>query len=320
VIMNKAQHKILEAVGLYRNSRLTYSTFSKEHTFNTKQMYETPKEPISVFSKNDRCLVLANSWFRESGMYLSWGPLVGSVLLIAFAYVFFIMPFFVDIPWDAMGYLAVLFLCLLVLTAVYPLFFAARSEIKFQGVKYAIFNTQSKNVHFVSDVDFEPKTCRWDECTFCLTYSAGSIEGYYYELKGYLFNEDGSVKDSFSFDDYHHMTSNSDSARQDMIDDLYGRFEYVRRFMEEGADSVEPVTPSLTLSPSLSEAVEYLYPGSRGQTRLGFHIIYSIIRLILLPFVGVQAVGHYFFCRCCRLPQWPQSVIDECGEEVIPSR
>jgi len=317
--MNKTQHQILDAVGLYRNSRLTYSAFSKERTFNTKQTYETPKEPISVFSKNDRCLALANSWFRESGMYLSWGILGGlflvGICLFAILYSGIYNGFF-----DMGGIFLAIGACTVGFLAGYPLLFAAKSELKFQGLKYTIFNTQSKSVHFVSDVDFEPKTCRWDECTFCLAYSAGSIEGYYYELKGYLFNEDGSVKDSFSFDDYHHMTSNSDSARQDMIDDLYGRFEYVRRFMEEGADSVEPVTPSLTLSPSLSEAVEYLYPGSRGQTRLGFHIIYSIIRLILLPFVGVQAVGHYFFCRCCRLPQWPQSVIDECGEEVIPSR
>lgn len=317
--MNKVQNKILEAVGLYRNGRLTYSTFSREHTFAIKQAQMTVKAPVSVFSKQHYCLVLANSWFRESGMYLSWGSLGSAFFLGLFMFSISGLFYYNDAS-SLSVILAAIFVFFVSISAGYPLFFAAQCELKFQGVKYAIFNTQSKNVHFVSDVDFEPQTCRWDECTFCLAYSAGSVEGYYYELKGYLFNEDGSVRDSFSFDDYHHMTSNSDSARQDMIDDLYGRFEYIRRFMEEGADSVEPVTPSLTLSPSLSEAVEYLYPGSLGQTRLGFHIIYSIIRLILLPFVGVQAVGHYFFCRYCRLPQWPQSVIDECGEEVIPSR
>jgi len=275
--------------------------------------------PASVFFNRDNCLVLANSWFRESGMYLSWGS-IGGLFLLSAGFFAALAVFYKEGLFNVPATLAALSMGATGFVTGYPLLFSAKSELKIQGLKYVIFNAQSKNVHFVSDVDFEPKTCRWDECTFCLAYSAGSIEGYYYELKGYLFNEDGSVKDSFSFDDYHHMTSNSDSARQDMIDDLYGRFEYVRRFMEEGADSVEPVTPSLTLSPSLSQAVEYLYPGSRGQTRLGFHIIYSIIRLILLPFVGVQAVGHYFFCRYCRLPQWPQSVIDECGEEVIPSR
>ena len=72
----------------------------------------------------------------------------------------------------------------------------------------------------MSDVDFNTRTCRWNECTFCLAYSAGGVEGYYYELKGYLFNQDGSVRDSFSFDDYHYMPKNSDTARQTMIDDL----------------------------------------------------------------------------------------------------
>ena len=317
--MNRAQHQILEAVGVYRQGRLSYSEFSQKHTFDIESPLSAPIAPVSVFVKKQNCLVLANSWFRESGIYLSWGSLGGlfliGICLFAILYSgayngFFDMGgVFLAIGASTIGFLA-----------GYPLLFAAISELKLQGLKYAIFNAQSKNVHFVSDVDFEPKTCRWDECTFCLAYSAGSIEGYYYELKGYLFNEDGSVKDSFSFDDYHHMMSNSDYARKEMIDDLYGRFEYVRRFMEQGADSVEPVAPSLSLSPSLSEAAEYLYPGSRGETRLGFHIIYSIIRLLLLPFVGVQVVGHYFFCRYCRLPQWPQSVIEECGEEVIPSR
>ncbi|WP_136067619.1 hypothetical protein [Modicisalibacter radicis] len=318
--MNKVQHKILEAVGVYRHGRLTYSTFSREHTFDIKQAQTTPEVPASVFARRNNCLVLANAWFRESGMYLSWGTLGGTVLLAIFMYLALIMPWLSEVEIGVSGGLLLVFFLILGIFFSYPLLFSAKSELKLQGLRYVIFNTHSKNVHFVSDVDFQPRSCRWDECTFCIAYSAGSIEGYYYVLKGYLLNEDGSVKDSFSFDDYHHMTSNSDKARQSMIGDLSARFEYVRRCMEEGGDSVEPVPVSLGLKPSLGEAAEYLFPGARGSTRLTFHIVYSIIRTLLLPFVGVQVVGHYFFCRYCRLPQWPQAVIDECGEEIFPKR
>lgn len=135
-----------------------------------------------------------------------------------------------------------------------------------------------------------------------------------------MFSEDGSVKDSFSFDDYHYMISNSENARQAMIDDLSARFEYVRRFMEEGPDSVEPVSGRLDLRPSLSEAAHRFQPRSSASDGNKVHFIYSLVRMVFLIPFSVQVVGHYFFCRYCRLPQWPQAVIDKCGEEVFPKR
>lgn len=318
--MNKAQQKILEAVGVLSNNRLRFSSFSKNNILDVNRGLDRIKEPGFMCVRQRGCLVLAESWFRERGLYFSWGVLGGVVLLSIFLYLSLIMPWFSDVQVGVAEIVLLTFLAFLGFLFSYPLFFAAKSEVKTQGLQYTIFNADSKNVHFVSEVDFQPKTCRWDECTFCLAYSAGSIEGYYYELKGYLFNEDGTVRDSFSFDDYHYMTSNSDNARQAMIDDLSARFEYVRRFMEEGADSVEPVMGGLDLRPSLSEAAHRFQPRSKASEGKKFHIIYSIVRTVFLIPFSVQVVGHYFFCRYCRLPQWPQSVIDECGEEVFPKR
>ncbi|MCK0746812.1 DUF6708 domain-containing protein [Chromohalobacter nigrandesensis] len=317
--MNKAQQKILEAVGILNNNRLRFSSFSKKHIFDVKKVSNEIKTPGFMCARQKGCLVLAESWFRERGLYVSWGTLGGTFLLGAGCFAALAV-FFKEGLFNIPATLSAFAMAVIGFVTGYPLLFAAKSELKLQGLQYTIFNTDSKNVHFVSEVDFQPKTCRWDECTFCLAYSAGSIEGYYYELKGYLFSEDGSVRDSFSFDDYHYMTSNSDNARQAMIDDLSARFEYVRRFMEEGADSVEPVTGSLDLKPSLSEAAHRFQPRSKASEGKKFHIIYSIVRTVFLIPFSVQVVGHYFFCRYCRLPQWPQSVIDECGEEVFPRR
>jgi len=317
--MNKAQHQILEAVGLYRKSRLTYSAFSREHTLDITKPQSVSLVPASVFAKKQNCLVLANSWFRESGMYLSWGT-IGGLFLLSVGFLVTLAIFYKEGLFNVPATLAALASGAIGFVTGYPLLFSAKSELKIQGLKYVIFNTQSKNVHFVSDVDFEPKTCRWDECTFCLAYSAGSIEGYYYELKGYLFNEDGSVRDSFSFDDYHYMRSSDDYSRQRMIDDLSARFEYVRRFMEDEENSSEPIEEYLDLSPSLSDAAHRLQARSIDSDSKLSNVIYSIVRAIFLIPFSVQVVGHYFFCRYCRLPQWPQSVIEECGEEVIPSR
>lgn len=317
--MNNAQKKILEAVGIVSNNRLKFSKFSHENIFNIKDFKEINKAPSLVCAKSERCLIMTNSWFRESGMYLSWGSL-GGFFLISICFFAMVYSGLYNGFFDIGGILLAIGIFIIAFLASYPLLFAAKSELKLQGLQYTIFNTDSKNVHFVSDVDFQPKTCCWEECTFCLAYSAGSIEGYYYELKGYLFNEDGSVRDSFSFDDYHYMISNSDNTRQAMIKDLSARFEYVRRFMEEGADSVEHIAGSLDLKPSLSEAAHRFQPRSKASEGKKFHVIYSIVRtMFLIPF-SVQVVGHYFFCRYCRLPQWPQSVIDECGEDIFPKR
>lgn len=318
-MMNRVQQKILEAVGVLSDNRQRFSSFSKEHVFDPKEMADKVKSPGFVCAQENGCLVLAESWFRERGLYLSWGSLGAAFFAGMFVFVFcgiVIYNGFFSIP----VILTIIFSFIVLFLGGYPLFFAARSELKLQGLQYAVFNSISKKVHFVSEVDFQPRSCRWDECTFCLAYSAGSVEGYYYELKGYLFNEDGSVKDSFCFDDYHYMISNSESTRQAMVDDLSARFEYVRRFMEDGADSVAPVTGHLDLRPSLSEAAHRFQPRSKASDGKKAHIVYSIVRAIFLIPFSVQVVGHYFFCRYCRLPQWPQAVIDECGEGVFPGR
>ncbi|MFC0339140.1 hypothetical protein SAMN05421848_0667 [Kushneria avicenniae] len=247
--------------------------------------------------------------------YFRWDRLIK-----LFSFFPLVMPWVYDVDIDARGVIALFFMVILGFLFSYPLIFFAKFELKIKGFQYAVFDSFSIKVHFVSDVDFQPKTCRWDECTFCIAYSARSIEGYYYELRGYLFNDDGSVRDSFSFDDYHYMTSNSEQERQWMIEDLSARFEYVRRFMEDGATSVEPVAERLDLKPSLSKSAQYLFLGSKSSEGKTFHVLYSITRSILFIFVGVQVIGHYFFCRYCRSPEWPQSVIDECGEEVFPRR
>ncbi|MBU2978410.1 hypothetical protein [Alteromonas sp. C1M14] len=318
--MTKTQQKILEAVGVLSRNRLRFSSFSKKHTLDINKHVDEIKVPGFVCAKDKGCLVLAESWFRERGIYISWGTLGGTVLSGFFLYLTLVMPWLSDAPINIGGVVALCFTACIGFLLVYPLLFAAKNELKLQGLQYTVFNSISKNVHFVSDVDFQPKTCRWDECTFCLAYSAGGVEGFYYELKGYLFNEDGSVKDSFSFDDYHYMATNSNSSRQWMINDLSARFEYVRRFMEEGADSVEPVTELLDLTPSLSETAHRFQPKSKASDGKKFHLIYSIVRTIFLIPFSVQVVGHYIFCRYCHLPQWPQGVIDECGEEVFPKR
>ncbi|SPJ33556.1 hypothetical protein [Kushneria phyllosphaerae] len=317
--MNKAQKKILEAVGVLSKNRIYYSAFSKKHVLDVKGGRSEVKIPSFICSKTNNCLILAESWFRERGLYLSWGA-IGSAFLLSICVYFSAAIFLKEGITNVPATLAAMTALVMGWASAYPLFFAAKSELKKQGLQYAIFNTESKNIYFVSDLDFQSKTCRWEECTFCIAYSAGSIEGRYYELRGYLFNDDGSVRDSFSFDDYHYMTTNSEQHRQLMVEDLSARFEYVRRFMEDGADSVEPVTGHLDLKPSLSEAAHRFQPRSKVSDGKKFHIIYSIVRTVFLIPFSVQVVGHYFFCRYCRLPEWPQSVIDECGKEVFPRR
>ncbi|MBU3009637.1 hypothetical protein [Cobetia amphilecti] len=318
--MNKFQQKVLEEVGVLSKNRLRLSTFSHKHIFDVKKELDIIKEPSFICKRNRGCLVLAESWFRERGIYLSWGLLGGVVLLGFFLYVALILPWTLERDITIADVVFPILMVPLGFLFSSPLLFAAKSELKTQGLQYTVFNQNSKNIHFVSDVDFNTKTCHWNEYTFCLAYSAGGIEGYYYELKGYLLNKDGSIRDSFSFDDYHYMPSNSDIARQAMLDDLTARFEYIRRFMEEGAEAEEPVKGALDLTPTLSEAAHRFQPRSKPSEGKLLHIIYSLVRvLFLIPF-SIQVVGHYFFCRYCRLPTWPQNVIDECGEDIFPKR
>ncbi|MBY5924406.1 MULTISPECIES: hypothetical protein [unclassified Halomonas] len=318
--MTNIQKKILEAVGVLSRNRLRLSTFSQNHIFDVTEGLDIIKVPSFICTRDKECLVLAESWFRERGLYLSWGTIGGTVILGFFLYIALVLPWTVERDLGIMDALILPLMGCLGFLFSFPLVFAAKGELKNQGLQYAVFNQRTKNIHYVSDVDFNTRTCRWDECTFCLAYSAGGIEGNYYELKGYLLDQEGSVRDSFSFDDYYYMPSNSATSRQAMIDDLTARFEYVRRFMEEGAEAKEPVRGGLDLTPTLSEAAHRFQPRSTPSDGKVAHVIYSLVRVVFLVPFSVQVVGHYFFCRYCRLPTWPQSVIDECGEDIFPKR
>ena len=90
--MNNFQKKALEEVGVLSKNRLRLSTFSQNHIFDVKKGLDIIKVPDFICVREKGCLVLAESWFRERGIYLSWGTLGGIVLLGFFLYTSLILP------------------------------------------------------------------------------------------------------------------------------------------------------------------------------------------------------------------------------------
>ncbi|WP_163142035.1 DUF6708 domain-containing protein [Arhodomonas sp. KWT] len=95
-------------------------------------------------------------------------------------------------------------------------------------------------------------------------------------------------------------------------------WEYIRRFMEEGPDSVPD--PDWTLSERLSLRESFVrwfaLHELRRERALGLNVRPAIARIILIsPFLALFSIGHFISMLTSRHVQWPQEIRQACGEE-----
>ncbi|WP_129591329.1 hypothetical protein [Salinicola tamaricis] len=165
--MNRVQQKILEAVGLLSSNRQHFSSFSKEHVFDVRTPAEKAKTPGFVGAQENGCLVLAESWFRERGLYLSWGSLGAIFFAGMFVFIFFRLGVHNGL-FNAPAILSMVFAFIILSLGGYPLFFAARSELKLQGLQYCVFSSSSKEVFLLVRLIFSREAAAGTNARFVL--------------------------------------------------------------------------------------------------------------------------------------------------------
>ncbi len=94
-------------------------------------------------------------------------------------------------------------------------------------------------------------------------------------------------------------------------------WEYIRRFMEEGSESIPE--PDWTLSERLSLRESFLrwFPlrEMRRDHASGLNIRPAIVRMVLMsPFLTLFSIGHFISMLTSRHVQWPQEIRQACGE------
>jgi len=264
---------------------------------------------------NNELLGVADSEFRRRGSYLIWAGFGG--LVISGLFLFFVsFPFYMPLSFWTIPAFA-----LITLPFAGAFLWVAGKELKRYIVYPVVFNRRTGNVHFFSIHDGQPVTYPWRQCIYCVVPKRnGGPEGSYYELRGYVLNKrHGGVMDSFSIGE---EAINVGRSMGGFIERWFScHYEYVRAFMT--LDSIDGLdAPSeedyISLKPSFERSMNMVQPKVESTSLIvrSLSLLMSIVTVIP-EFLG--GVGHYLCCKYCKVPQWSQEIIEECGPEIVLS-
>lgn len=273
----------------------------KEHERRLKQKQRLDideADDLSVIRFNSTYLEVVDKWFAWRGVN-STIALVGLVGGIAINAIFWIPPslelesFLEGLPW-----------ALLMLAISVPFFLLMGWIVKkdcFRFTHYPIrLNRKTRMVH-VFRTDGTVLSAPWDEIFFCIA----ALQQNNWEIQGHVLKKDGvTVKETFA------LPANGTGAAD--RDQLPRYWEFVRRYMEDGPQSV-------------AKCVEYCLPiaDQRESFTFGFHRMHSWASVAPLPLVIFMLLvyiatypGRWLAMRTSKLPVWPREIENVCVIEA----
>jgi hypothetical protein len=100
--------------------------------------------------------------------------------------------------------------------------------------------------------------------------------------------------------------------------ELVGFWEYIRRFMEEGPESVPRPKRLLKLHPFTWEPLRAALRCMSFSWRKGGRLGTAVAVLLLSPLIVLLAFCHWVSLLLCHQPRWPK-VIEEAGQPGKPT-
>ena len=128
-----------------------------------------------------------------------------------------------------------------------------------------------------------------------------------------VLDEQGQVSDSFRIGKRVVLASSEEGeVGKRVMAELYEDFEYYRRFMEDGPDSLPPVVEFLSTEISFRNSLKLQFEGMSAMFRSGN------LFLQFMGFVGaiptfLLAVAYHLAQLTCREPVWPDEVGSACS-------
>lgn len=168
----------------------------------------------------------------------------------------------------------------------------------FRFTHYPIrLNRKTKTVH-VFRTDGTVLSTPWNDLFFCIA----ALPQNNWEIQGHVLDKDGvTVKETFAF-----PATGTGAADRDQLPRYW---EFVRRYMEDGPQSV-------------AKHVEYCLPIADQRERFtdGFHrmhgqahaLVVPILIAVLLFLYILPYPGRWLAMRTSKLPVWPKEIEDAC--------
>nr|CDQ36552.1 hypothetical protein BN993_06060 [Virgibacillus halodenitrificans] len=313
--MNK-RDRVFKALGMIPKHQFELPSNGREKRLSVESPSADEACPSQVMILySDNILQVADSEFQRRGIYLSWGIVIGIPLVALFIYMS-ALPFFYPLaPFWMIPVFA-----LIILPLAVGVLWMAWQEIKRYAISPVVFNRRTGNVHFFSIHDGQPVTYPWHRCTYCIVPKrAGGPEGRDYEVRGYVLDEYDGVLDSFSIGEeminLGHVTGSMTERW------LSCQFEYVRQFMtlQDISGLKAPGEENyVSLKPSFRQSMEVVDPKVKSKS-LVIKLLSVLMGVVTFIPKVLGGTGHYLCCKYCKVPQWSQEIIDECGPEIVLS-
>ena len=256
-------------------------------------------DDLSVIRFNSTYMEVVDKWFPLRGIFTSLS--LGGAALIGYFFVAILLAF-VAAPDQVEGsWFWSVVLCIIAAPFFWLMWVFFRKD-NFLFTHYPIrFNTRGRVVH-VFRTNGTVVSVPWESIFFCMVGVRNTAaQPKNWEIQGHLLGDDGiTVKETFALP----STGVGDGDR----DQLLRYWEFVRRYMEDGAQAVE-------------RHVSWCLPIARQRERFtdGFHRMHSFAAALPLPLMIFLLLiylstfpGRWISMRTSKLPEWPLDVESVC--------
>lgn len=295
----------MEYNGLLQKFPINRPLTDEERRLQLKQKIRIDADPLYQLS-----VIRMNSTYLEmTDKYYEWkGSLVTIAVPIAIGVTgFFVALLFSSIvgnsnvgPAPIWFDLALVVMPLPLIALLVWIFF----KDAFTYTHYPIRMNRKSRMVYVFRLDGTVLSVSWDKLFFCLSKCTSPNQ---WDIRGHVLDKDGvTVLETFSLTDWDFGSA----AR--VQNHLRRYWEFVRRYMEEGAGSV-------------SGLVQFCMPidAKRESLRVGFERMFAIAAGQPFPVVWFMAVmaalflpGRWFAMRTSKIPVWPAEVEAACRVEA----
>ena len=283
----------------------------KNHLYQKKGLNIYPHYQLSVIKMNSTYLELVDKWYGNKG-FMSFVSIAFLALFIGL-----LLPLGIEVTLTGLGYISTtseeehilgygIFILTILAPAIWIFLWLLKKEC-FAFTHYpTIFNRKTRMVH-VFNVDGSTFSVPWDETYFTLSQVDSANK--FCNIVGHVLSEDNSkILNTFSL-----SVSQTDS--EEGLHLLRRHWEFVRRYMELGPDSVSPqiqfCLPINKKRETLKFGVHRLLANSSTDEPLGWPIfLISIgLDLITVPF-------RYVAIQTSQIPTWPNSILAACEIQI----
>jgi len=300
-------------IGKYRVNRLLNEKELSHRLMQGKRLNLSPRYQLSVIKMNSTYLESTDKWY-------GWKGIISTVMLAIIA-IFFtgLLKFYYVIlisgsefrpagdSWWILTAITAMSLPLLV-TAIWAL-----SKESFSYTHYPMrFNRITRMVH-VFRPDGTVLSASWDQVFFTLGHIVQWNE---WEVRGHVLEPDNvTVRETFALS-YVGSLNADDVApgrtHYSSQDFVRAHWEFIRRYMEEGPQSV-------------LDQVQYCMPiqSRREGLRVGAERVFAnfasaplLVYWMMAPFCLVVSIIRWFAMHTCKIPQWPHDIDASCTLEA----